>query len=107
MTYVVTEPCINCKHTTCVDICPVEAFREGKNFLVIHPDECIDCNLCVAECPEDAIYPVDDVPRNQLEFVELNARLAKKWPVIREKKAPLAEGGEPCGPAKREFLLED
>ena len=56
MTYVVTETCIKCKYTDCVDVCPVDCFREGPNFLVIDPDECIDCTLCVAECPDEAIY---------------------------------------------------
>ena len=62
MTYVVTESCIRCKYTDCVDVCPVDCFREGPNFLVIDPDECIDCTLCVAECPVEAIYAEDDVP---------------------------------------------
>jgi NAD-dependent dihydropyrimidine dehydrogenase PreA subunit len=62
MTYVVTESCIRCKYTDCVDVCPVDCFREGPNFLVIDPDECIDCTLCVAECPVEAIFAEDDVP---------------------------------------------
>src|SRR5258706_111041 len=65
MTYVVTESCIRCKYTDCVDVCPVDCFREGPNFLVIDPDECIDCTLCVAECPVEAIYAEDDVPPDQ------------------------------------------
>jgi NAD-dependent dihydropyrimidine dehydrogenase PreA subunit len=64
MTYVVTEACIKCKYTDCVDVCPVDCFREGPNFLVIDPDECVDCTLCVAECPVEAIYSEDDVPVN-------------------------------------------
>ena len=63
MTYVVTEACIKCKHTDCVDVCPTDAFREGPNFLAIDPDECIDCTLCVPECPVEAIFAEDDVPR--------------------------------------------
>ena len=63
MTHVVTENCINCKHTDCVEVCPVDCFHEGPNFLVIDPESCIDCTLCVAECPVGAIYPEDDVPR--------------------------------------------
>ena len=62
MTYVVTESCIKCKYTDCVDVCPVDCFREGPNMLVIDPDECIDCTLCVAECPVEAIFAEDDVP---------------------------------------------
>src|SRR5512135_1160884 len=80
MTYVVTENCIKCKYTDCVDVCPVDCFREGPNFLVIDPDECIDCTLCVAECPAEAIYAEDDVPENQRHFIALNAELAKAWP---------------------------
>lgn len=91
MTYVVTDSCIRCKHTDCVDVCPVDCFHEGPNFLVIDPEECIDCTLCVPECPVDAIYAEDDVPTNEQDFIELNAELAKKWPVITERKEPLAD----------------
>ncbi len=91
MTYVVTESCINCKHTDCVDVCPVDAFREGPNFLVIDPNECIDCNLCVAECPVEAIFPEADVPSGQESYVALNAELAAIWPPIVEKKEALPE----------------
>jgi ferredoxin len=86
MTYVVTENCIKCKYTDCVDVCPVDCFREGPNMLVIDPDECIDCTLCVAECPVEAIFAEDDVPEKQREFLQLNAELAKVWPAITEKK---------------------
>jgi len=89
MTYVVTESCIKCKYTDCVDVCPVDAFREGRNMLVIDPDECIDCGVCVPECPVEAIFAEDDVPADQQEFIAENAALAKKWPVIaRIKPAP-------------------
>jgi ferredoxin len=86
MTYVVTENCIKCKYTDCVDVCPVDCFREGPNMLVIDPDECIDCTLCVAECPVEAICAEDDVPENQRAFLKINADLAKVWPAITEKK---------------------
>ena len=82
MAYVVTEQCIRCKYTDCVDVCPVDCFHEGPNFLVINPEECIDCNLCVAECPVQAIYAEDDLPEDQKSFVEINAELSKRWPVI-------------------------
>jgi ferredoxin len=89
MTYVVTEACIKCKHTDCVDICPTDAFREGPNFLVIDPQECVDCTLCVAECPVDAIYADDDVPDHQRHFIALNEELAKTWkPIVEVKRAP-------------------
>jgi ferredoxin len=89
MTYVVTESCIRCKYTDCVDVCPVDCFREGPNFLVIDPDECIDCTLCVAECPVEAIFAEDDVPDDQRQFTALNAELSKVWkPIIERKPAP-------------------
>lgn len=94
MTYVVTENCIKCKYTDCVDVCPVDCFHEGPNFLVIDPDECIDCTLCVAECPAEAIYAEDDVPAGQEAFIALNADLAKTWPVIIERKDPLSDADE-------------
>ena len=89
MTYVVTENCIKCKYTDCVDVCPVDCFREGPNFLVIDPDECIDCTLCVAECPAEAIFSEYDLPADQSDFIGLNAELAKKWkPIVAKKDAP-------------------
>ncbi len=94
MTYVVTETCIKCKYTDCVDVCPVDCFREGPNFLVIDPDECIDCTLCVAECPVEAIYAEDDVPENQRAFIQINAELAKEWPSIIEKKEAPADADD-------------
>jgi ferredoxin len=79
MTYVVTDPCINCKYTNCAAVCPVDAFREGPNFLTIDPLECIDCDACVAECPVEAIYPDDEVPLEWEHFIDLNDRLAELW----------------------------
>lgn len=86
MTYVVTENCIKCKYTDCVEACPADCFHEGPNFLVINPDECVDCDVCVPECPVNAIYAEEDVPEDQLKFIQLNKELAEKWPVIDEKK---------------------
>ena len=94
MTHVVTEACIRCKYTNCVSMCPVDAFREGPNFLVIDPDECIDCTLCVAECPVEAIFAEDDVPQDQQHFIALNAELAKGWKPIVERKDPLPDADE-------------
>jgi len=91
MTYVVSESCIKCKYTDCVEVCPVDCFREGPNFLVIDPDECIDCTLCVAECPVEAIYSEYDLPDGQQQFLALNAELAKKWKPIVEKREPAAD----------------
>jgi ferredoxin len=86
MTFVVGDNCIKCKYTDCVEVCPVDCFHEGPNFLVIDPDECIDCTLCEPECPAEAIFAEDDVPADQQEFIALNAELAKEWPVITEMK---------------------
>jgi ferredoxin len=84
MAFVVTDNCIQCKYTDCVAVCPVDAFHQGPNFLVINPDSCIDCDLCPVECPVGAIYQENDVPEDQKDFIELNAELAKIWPVITE-----------------------
>jgi ferredoxin len=86
MTFVVTENCIKCKYTDCVEVCPVDCFYEGPNFLVIHPDECIDCALCEPECPVEAILSEDDLNEEQQQFLEINAELADKWPNINTKK---------------------
>ena len=92
MTYVVTENCIMCKHTDCVTVCPVDCFYEGENFLVIHPDECIDCGICEPECPVDAIKADDDLPdAERIMWVELNTELAELWPVITEQKDPMPD----------------
>ncbi|MFQ3790246.1 ferredoxin FdxA [Halomonas sp. A29] len=91
MTYVVTENCIRCKYTDCVEVCPVDCFHEGPNFLVIDPVECIDCSLCAPECPADAIYADDKLPPDQAHFLEINAELAQVWPVISETRLPLGE----------------
>lgn len=86
MAFVVVDNCIKCKYTDCVEVCPVDCFREGPNMLVIDPDECIDCNLCVPECPIDAIYAEDDLPEEKKAFLDLNKTLAKKWPMITAMK---------------------
>ena len=94
MTYVVTDACIKCKYTDCVEVCPVDCFHEGPNFLVIDPDECIDCTLCEPECPIEAIRADDDVPEHQQQYIQLNAELSKIWPVISEKKDALPDADE-------------
>ena len=91
MTHVVTESCIKCKYTDCVDVCPVDCFKEGPNMLVIDPDECIDCAVCIPECPVNAIYAEDDLPEDQKELTALNAELAKVWPTITDTKGPLPD----------------
>ena len=106
MTFVVTEACIKCKYTDCVEVCPVDCFHEGPNFLVIDPDECIDCTLCEPECPVNAIYPEDDVPGGQEVYVALNAELAKAWPVITTRKDPPADAKDWEGKTGKLDLLE-
>lgn len=91
MTFVVGDNCIKCKHTDCVEVCPVDCFYEGPNMLVINPDECIDCALCEPECPVDAIFAEDEVPEDQLEFIALNAELAASWRNITEMKPALPD----------------
>jgi len=103
--YVVTENCIKCKYTDCVSVCPVDAFCEGPNMLVIDPEVCIDCDVCVAECPAGAIYDEDDVPEDQTPFVELNRELSEQWPTITEMKDPLADAEDWDGvTGKLEYL---
>ncbi len=94
MTHVVTESCIKCKYTDCVDVCPVDCVREGPNMLVIDPDECIDCAVCIPECPVNAIYAEEDVPDDQKKFTPLNVELAKGWPSITKTKVPLADADD-------------
>lgn len=106
MTFVVVENCIKCKHTDCVDVCPVDCFHEGPNFLVIDPDECIGCDLCVPECPVDAIYAEDEVPADQRQFIELNAELAAIWPVISQQIDSPEDADEWDGVADKLALLE-
>ena len=94
MTFVVTENCIKCKYMDCVEVCPVDCFREGPNFLVIDPDECIDCTLCEPECPVEAIFSEEELPSGQEPFKQLNAELAKQWPAITEKGPAPADAKE-------------
>lgn len=94
MTHVVTEACIKCRYTDCVDVCPVDCFHAGPNFLVIDPDECIDCAVCVAECPAEAIYAEEDLPDDQRQFIEINAELAPQWEVISRRQDPLPDADE-------------
>jgi Ferredoxin len=105
MTFVVTENCIRCKYTDCVDVCPVDCFREGPNFLTIDPDECIDCAVCVPECPANAIYAEEDVPGDQQAFIKLNAELSRQWPSITKRKAAPDDADEwKDKPGKLQYL---
>lgn len=94
MAFVVTDSCIKCKFTDCVEVCPVDCFHEGPNFLVIDPDECIDCALCEPECPVNAIMTEDEVPEAQQQFIQLNAELSKEWPVLNICKGGLPDSDD-------------
>ncbi|MCY4329742.1 MAG: ferredoxin family protein [Endozoicomonadaceae bacterium] len=107
MTFVVTEQCIKCKYTDCVEVCPVDCFYEGPNFLVIDPDACIDCALCEPECPVQAICPEDEVPESQQEFIALNAKLSKKWSNITAVIDPPPDAEEWKGVENKRPLLEE
>src|SRR5437764_1398291 len=105
MTYIVTDPCIKCKYMDCVEVCPVDCFYEGENFLAINPDECIDCALCEPECPVNAIYSEDDLPEKYHEFLQLNKELSEKWPnITRIKEAPVDADQWANVPDKMKYL---
>ena len=87
MAYVVADPCVKCKYTDCVAVCPVDCFYEGKNSVAINPDECIDCGACEPECPVTAIFPEEDVPVNLKSYIE--------------KNKTVFEGDEPPGKPQR------
>ncbi|MEM7617062.1 MAG: ferredoxin FdxA [Pseudomonadota bacterium] len=91
MAYVVTESCIKCKYTDCVEVCPVDCFYEGENMLVINPDECIDCGVCEPECPIDAIEAESD---DNVKWLEVNKTYSESWPNITSQKEPMAEAEE-------------
>lgn len=106
MAFVVTDNCIQCKYTDCVAVCPVDAFHEGPNFLAINPEVCIDCDLCVPECPADAIFQEDELPAGQEHFLVLNADLAQVWPVITDVITPLTNADKFNGtPSKIDQLI--
>jgi ferredoxin len=94
MAYVVAEPCIKCKYTDCVEVCPVNCFYEGTNTVAIHPDECIDCGACEPVCPTKAIFPEADLPAKWAEYKALNAEYSTKWPNIDHKREPLPTAEE-------------
>ncbi|MGI6246466.1 MAG: ferredoxin FdxA [Pseudochelatococcus sp.] len=92
MPYVVTDNCIRCKYTDCVEVCPVDCFYEGENMLVIHPDECIDCGVCEPECPAEAISP--DTEPGLEKWLKINADYARVWPNLTQKRDALPEAAE-------------
>ncbi|HZE73412.1 MAG TPA: ferredoxin family protein [Pyrinomonadaceae bacterium] len=92
MTYVVAEPCVNCRYTDCALVCPVEAFHLDDDMLVIHPETCIDCDACVPECPVEAIFAENNVPAEWSSFTPLNAeRALSGLPTITARMDPLCE----------------
>jgi ferredoxin len=107
MTHVVTEACIRCKYTDCVSVCPVDCFHEGPNFLVIDPVACIDCGVCVPECPVEAIVEERDLKPHQAEYLGLNARLAQVWPVISQSREPLADADDWAARDDKRELLDE
>ena len=106
MAFVVTDNCIKCKFTDCVDVCPVDCFHVGPNFMVIDPDECIDCTLCEPECPANAIFAIDELPEGQEIFAELNAELSQKWPVLTEVQDAMPDADEWNGKQDKLQYLE-
>ncbi|MFF3336673.1 4Fe-4S dicluster domain-containing protein [Streptomyces sp. NPDC002888] len=108
MTHVVTEQCVHCKFAECITYCPVACFREGDTFLVIDPEECIDCGNCVEACPADAIYPEDELPPELEPALEWNARLAQQLPLATTDVAPLDDAEEWVGrPDKWRSLADE
>lgn len=105
MPYVVLENCIKCKYTDCVEVCPVDCFYEGENMLIINPDECIDCGVCEPECPVEAIKPADD---GNIEWQEINQKMAANWPNISKKQNPLPGADEAKNEQhKKQYLSEN
>ena len=94
MAFVVTEPCVDCKYTDCVVVCPCDCFHEGERMLFIDPEHCIDCEACVPECPVEAIFHEDNVPEPWRDYIQLNAEEVVGYPEITERKAPM--GGGAC-----------
>ena len=109
MAYIVAEPCINCRYTDCVEVCPVDCFYEGPNFLAIHPDECIDCNACVPVCPVEAIFADDELPEKWSHYTEWNDYLSEEWMdhLINETSDPLPDADEWAEKEKDVDMIED
>ncbi|MEC3769311.1 MULTISPECIES: ferredoxin FdxA [Cupriavidus] len=107
MTFVVTDACIQCRHTDCVEVCPMSCFHEGPNFLAIDPDQCIDCSMCVPLCPVGAIYSEHDLPQAQRHFLALNAELSRRpdWLPLMKAKGPLPDHEQWAGHPDRLSLL--
>lgn len=94
--HVVAEPCVGCKYTDCVEVCPVNCFYETEDRLYIHPDECIDCTACVPVCPVEAIFAEGDVPEKWKSFIDENKQKAAQFPNITAKKEALGKDKPEC-----------
>ena len=105
MPHIVAEPCVKCKYTDCVTVCPVDCFHEGENMLVIDPEECIDCGACIPECPAEAIFLDEDLPDQWSEYVQLNAQLAEQWPVLTQQRDPLPGADSAKGETNKRAAL--
>jgi len=105
MTYIVVENCIKCKYQDCVEVCPVDCFYEGENFLVINPDECIDCGVCEPECPAEAILP--DTEPNLDKWLDINTKFSALWPNITRKGESPADADEWNGKPGKEAQLSE
>ena len=106
MAHIVCEPCVDCKYTDCVAVCPVDCFHEGVNFLAIDPETCIDCGLCTPECPTTAIFAEEDMPEKWSAYVEINAKYACDWPVIDAQKEPLPGADDAAKEDDKKSLLD-
>ena len=91
MAHVVVSGCVSCKYQECVAVCPVDAFREAETYLVIDPDECIDCGACIPECPVEAIFADMDVPEEEEEWIERNENEAPNLEVATGDSPILAD----------------
>lgn len=107
MTFVVTEKCIRCKYTDCVDVCPVDCFYEGENILVINPDECIDCGVCEPECPVEAIKSEEELAPGEEKWVDINTRFSALWPNITRSREPSADADEWAEKPDKAALLSE
>lgn len=107
MAFVVTDLCINCKFSDCVEVCPVDCFHEGPNMVVIDPEHCIDCALCEPECPIGAIVSEDELTESQREFAEINRLKAQVWPSLTTKKDPMPDAANWRDVSPKKHLLQD
>jgi ferredoxin len=106
MTHVVTEACVRCRYTDCVTVCPVDCFHAGPNMLVIDPDECIDCAVCIPECPVNAIRAENDLPAGQEPWLGINAELSQIWPVITHKTDALPDADDWAKVEHKQHLID-